>query len=228
MPETVQRLQIRFGADGPLRYISHLDLMRVWERACKRAGLPVSQSQGFSPRPKIALAAPLPVGVSSECELLDVRLDERADPREAVEALRPQLPQGGSISEASELPLRHPSLQSLLRAARYEVDVPSERSVGDWTEAIDRLLALDELPWRQERGGKVREFDLRALVHEIEVVEAAAAGGGEARLRMRLRNDERGAGRPEHVLEALEAGAAATRIHRTALELRPAPAAGKD
>ena len=225
MPETVQRLQIRFGADGPLRYISHLDLMRVWERACKRAGLPVSHSQGFSPRPKIALAAPLPVGVSSECELLDVRLDERADPREVAEVLRPQLPQGGSISEASELPLRHPSLQSLVRAARYEVDVPSVRSTGDWTEAIDRLLALDELPWRQERGGKVREFDLRALVHEIEIAEA---GGGEARLRMRLRNDERGAGRPEHVLEALEAGAAATRIHRTALELKPAPAVGKD
>lgn len=221
MPETVQRLQIRFGADGPLRYISHLDLMRVWERACKRAGLPVSQTQGFSPRPRIALAAPLPVGVSSECELLDVRLDERTEPREAIEALRPQLPQGGSISEAAELPLRHPSLQSLVRAARYAVDVPSERSEADWAAAIDRLLALDELPWRQERGGKVREFDLRALVHEIEV---ASAGGGHAQLRMRLRNDERGAGRPEHVLEALEAGAIATRIHRAALELESVPA----
>ena len=54
----VQRLRVRFGADGALRYVSHLDVMRVWERVCKRAGLPLSHSQGFSPRPKIALAAP--------------------------------------------------------------------------------------------------------------------------------------------------------------------------
>ena len=224
MPETVQRLQIRFGAEGPLRYISHLDLMRAWERACKRAGLPLNHSQGFSPRPKIALAAPLPVGVSSECELLDARLDARVGPQEAMEALRPQLPEGCSISEIAELPLRHPSLQSLVRAARYEVDVPSERSEAEWGAVIECLLGLDELPWRQERGGKVREFDLRALVYEIEV---DSAGGGEARMRMRLRNDERGAGRAEHVLEALEAGAAATRIHRAALELESVPGAGE-
>lgn len=222
MPETVQRLQITFGADGPLRYISHLDLMRAWERACKRARLPLSHSQGFSPRPKIALAAPLPVGVSSECELLDIRLDERVGPRAAMDALRPQLPQGGSISEIAELPLRHPSLQSLVRAARYEIDAPSRRSAAEWEDAIERLLALDELPWRQERGGKVREFDLRRLIREVEL---AGADGGEARLRMRLRNDERGAGRPEHVLEALGADAPAGRIHRTALELKPVPAA---
>ena len=64
-PDPVQRLQIRFGAAGPLKYVSHLDLMSVRERVCKRAGLPLATSHGFSPRPKIALAAPLAVGVTS-------------------------------------------------------------------------------------------------------------------------------------------------------------------
>lgn len=222
MAETVQRLQIRFAAEGPLRYISHLDLMRMWERACKRAGLPLSHSQGFSPRPKIALAAPLAVGATSECELLDIRLDERVDLGEALGELGRQLPQGARILEISELPLRHPSLQSLVRTAEYLVDAPGGREAGEWRAAIGELLARSEIPWRQERGGKAREFDLRALILEVEL---AGADGDGARLRMLLRNDERGAGRPELVLEAL-GGGAATRIHRVGLELEQPAMAG--
>lgn len=222
MAEMAQRLQIRFAAEGPLRYISHLDLMRMWERACKRAGLPLSHSRGFSPRPKIALAAPLAVGAVSECELLDLRLDERMDCRAVLERLEPQLPRGARVLEVSELPLRHPSLQSLVRAADYAVDAPGGRGADEWRAAIGELLARAEIPVRQERGGKAREFDLRALILGIELVEAGADG---ARLRMRLRNDERGAGRPELVLEAL-GGGAPTGIRRVALELeQPAVAA---
>ena len=88
----VQRLRVRFGADGALRYVSHLDVMRVWERVCKRAGLPLSHSQGFSPRPKIALAAPLAVGMTSEAELIDLLLARYVEPAEARAALEAQAP----------------------------------------------------------------------------------------------------------------------------------------
>ena len=102
------------------------------------------------------------------------------------------------------------------------MDAPGGREAGEWRAAIEELLARSEIPWRQERGGKAREFDLRALILEIEPVEADGEG---ARLRMRLRNDERGAGRPELVLEAL-GGGAATRIHRVGLELKQPAKAG--
>ena len=121
--DAVQRLQIRFAAEGPLRYVSHLDLMRVWERVCKRAGLPLASSRGFSPRPKIALAAPLAVGVTSECELLDLLLTERVDLEETARSLAPELTAGLRLIEVSESPLKQPSLQSMVRAASYVVDV---------------------------------------------------------------------------------------------------------
>lgn len=222
-PDPVQRLQIRFGAAGPLQYVSHLDLMRVWERVCKRAGLPLATSHGFSPRPKIALAAPLAVGVTSEAELLDVLLTERVDLASTLRRLSDELTPGLGIHEIREAPLKQPSLQSMLKAAAYVVDVPDPRAMAEWQTTIDALLAQDEIPWSHQRGKETKSYDLRKMVFELDVV---AARDGIATLTMRLRNDEQGAGRPEQVVLALGAAAEPTRIHRTAIELasKPVPA----
>lgn len=219
--QPVQRLRICFGCDGALRYVSHLDLMRVWERVLRRAGLPVSRSQGFSPRPRIALAAPLAVGVTSEAELMDVLLDDAVDPLEAARRLGAESPPGLSVRELSVSPLRQPSLQSMVRSARYEVDVADDRGAEEWRPAIDDLLAAESIPWQHQRGKETKSYDLRPLVIELELVQADA---GEARLAMHLRNDERGAGRPEQVALALGASPPPHRIHRTALVLDPAVA----
>jgi len=219
-PEPAQRLQIRFGAAGPLKYVSHLDLMRVWERVCKRAGLPLATSHGFSPRPKIALAAPLAVGVTSEAELLDVLLTERVDLASTLHRLSGELPPGLSIHEMYEAPLKQPSLQSMLRAAAYVVDVPDPRTMSEWRIVIEALLARDEIPWSHQRGKETKSYDLRKLVFDLDVV---GAQDGIATLDMRLRNDEQGAGRPEQVVLALGATAEPTRIHRTAIELSSEP-----
>ena len=215
-PEPAQRLQIRFGAAGPLKYVSHLDLMRVWERVCKRAGLPLATSHGFSPRPKIALAAPLAVGVTSEAELLDLLLTERVDPATTMQRLSAELTAGLTLFEVREGPLKQASLQSMLKAAEYVVDVPDSRTIEDWRTAIDVLLARDEIPWSHQRGNETKSYDLRNLVFDLDAVSAQ---DGVATLTMRLRNDEQGAGRPEQVALALGATSEPTRIHRTAIEL---------
>ena len=215
-PEPAQRLQIRFGAERPLKYVSHLDLMRVWERVCKRAGLPLATSHGFSPRPKIALAAPLAVGVTSEAELLDLLLTERVDPAATMRRLSAELTAGLSIYEVREGPLKQASLQSMLKAAEYVVDVPDSRTIEEWRTAMTDLLARDEIPWSHQRGNETKSYDLRKLVFDLDVV---AAQDGVATLTMRLRNDEQGAGRPEQVALALGATAEPTRIHRTGIEL---------
>ncbi len=221
-----QRLRIRFGCGGPLRYVSHLDLMRVWERACKRAGLPLSHSQGFSPRPKIALAAPLAVGMTSQAELLDILLARPVDIEAARAALDQQMPGGLRIYELGEARLQQPSLQSQVRAADYEADVLDARSAGEWSAAIAALLGAETLPREQARGSTVKRYDLRPLILSLEL---AACAGGRATLRMRLRHDERGAGRPEQVALALGVERPPQRLHRLRLELaaaaRPAPAA---
>jgi len=91
---TMQRLRFRFGRGEELKYISHLDLMRLWSRALRRAGLPVAYSEGFSPHPKISLAAPLPIGVTSEAELMDITLWKPVSPHFAMKSLVPRLPRG--------------------------------------------------------------------------------------------------------------------------------------
>ena len=217
--DAVQRLQIRFAAEGPLKYVSHLDLMRVWERVCKRAGLPLATSHGFSPRPKIALAAPLAVGATSEAEILDVLLTERVDLASTMSDLSEELTPGLRLLEIRESPLKQSSLQSMLQAACYDVEIPDQRSAQEWQQAVDDLLARDEIPWTHQRGKETKSYDLRPLILGIEVREVS---DGVASLHMRLRNDERGAGRPEQVALALGASEEPTTIHRTAIELSAA------
>ncbi len=216
MAERVQRLLITYGCDDAVKYISHLDLMRLWERVLRRAQVPVLYSEGFSPRPRIAMAAPLAVGVSSQSEKLDLVLQQRVKLEDLRLSLEPQLPNGLSISAIEELPLKVPSLQSLTRAAVYEVHVEDGRSMDDWQQAISDLLALDSLPWEHPRGDDIKRYDLRSLIYTIELVEC---GDGRARLEMRLRNDDQGSGRPEQVMRALHVQEEPLRMHRLELEI---------
>ncbi len=218
--DAVQRLHIRFAAEGPLRYVSHLDLMRVWERVCKRAGLPLATSHGFSPRPKIALAAPLAVGATSEAELLDLLLTAEVDLNETMINLSKQLTPGLRILELREGSLKQSSLQSMLRATSYEVEVPDSRSIEEWQHSIDELLERNEIPWTHQRGKETKSYDLRPLILQIDLL---GVSDGVATLLMDLRNDERGAGRPEQVLLALGATDEPTLMHRTAIDLAGEP-----
>ena len=78
-----QRLRVTFGKTGPLKYTSNLDTAKIWERVLRRADLPILYTKGFNMRPRISLAMPLPLGISSECEILEISLRERIECREA-------------------------------------------------------------------------------------------------------------------------------------------------
>jgi radical SAM-linked protein len=210
----VQRLRTTFARDDAMKYITHLDMMRFFERALRRAEIPVFYSEGFSPHAQIALAAPLAVGVTSECELLDVFLERTMTPREFSERLTSQVPPTIRILKVQEAGLALPSLQAEVRAAEYEVDVAVPAGV-DVDAAIASLLASETFPWEHKREDETRSYDLRPLVHEVDVIERE---GERARLRMLLRNDNTGSGRPEQVALALGLGTP-SRIHRTKLIL---------
>ena len=214
--EKVQRLRLTFARDDAARYITHLDVMRMWERVLKRVALPVAYSEGFSPRPKIALAAPLAVGMTSHCELLEITTVQRVPLRQVLDDIPAQLPIGFRLLDAQEVSLALPSLQSMLRAASYEVDVPDDRDAQAWTGAIDALLTRETVPWQHMRGDELREYDLRPLVLGASL---ARAGDGTATVVMELRNDSNGSGRPEQLTRALGAEAEPTRLLRTHLRL---------
>ena len=210
----MQRLRVTFCRGQEVKYITHLDLMRLWERMLRRAAIPVAYSEGFSPRPRISLAAPLPVGVTSEGELMDIQLERRVSPHYFLRALLAQLPPGMDITEVREVSLRLPSLQSQVSEAEYRVDVAADRELAAVQLAIRELLAKDKLPWEHMRDTGPHCYDIRALVEDIWIEDWR---GTECTLGMRLRADSKGTGRAEQVTLALGFPTPPHSIHRTRL-----------
>ena len=200
-PTIQQRLCITFAKGEEIKYISHLDLMRLWERTLRRARAPLAYSQGFNPRPKMAVAAPLPVGFTSLGEVMDIILERRISPFNFAKSLAPHLPLGLELLSVEEVYANLPSLQSQVRSAEYRVTVSwdgprEEMGRKLLTERVRQLLAAEQL-LRQRRG---KDYDLRPMI------EALWVEGQEADswiLGMRLRAGEQGAGRPDEVMDAL-------------------------
>jgi radical SAM-linked protein len=209
-----QRLRIQFAKGAALQYISHLDLNRTWERAFRRAALPLAYSQGFNPRPRFQIAAALPVGVMGRAELLDLWLDVELDPAQVLGRLRPALPPGLEVLDVEEVDLGAPALQSQMQAAGYRVEVrTSEPPVG--IEArIRQLLDAPSILRQRHHKGRMQSYDLRPLVQDIEVEGGEA---GQVVLRVRLQASPQGAGRPDEVLDVLGLSVAPHTVERTNL-----------
>lgn len=214
-----QRLRVTFGRGEGLKYITHLDLMRFWERALRRAELPVAYSEGFSPHAQLSLAAPLPVGTTSDAELMDVFMEEPVTPRRFTADASKQLPEAMSIRSVEEIGLALPALQADVRSAEYEVDLAAgddgALSAAAVVLAVEQFLAAEAIPWEHKRDDQVRSYDIRAQVETMAVSEPEHEC---VRLLMRLKNDNTGSGRPEQVTAALGLPAP-VRIHRTKLLL---------
>jgi len=216
----IQRIRVTYGRRGPIKHISHLDMIRMWQRAFRRAGLPIAQSEGHTPRPRFSLASPLAVGVTAEAELMDVYLRRRVSPFYFLKKLTPQLPEGIEIREANDAPMDWPSLQSQVQKAEYLVTVEAGPGSGDIEAAIHRLLDQTAIPWEHRRDKEVRRYDLRAQVHGMWLEEERADG---LVLGMLLKADPSGSGRPEQVVAALGLPASPKAVHRTKLILAPPP-----
>ncbi|MBI2287648.1 MAG: DUF2344 domain-containing protein [Chloroflexi bacterium] len=212
----MQRLRVRLSRGEELKFISHLDIMRLWERAFHRAQIPLAYSEGFSPHPRISLAAPLPVGITSEAELMDILVTRPVSPHWFSSTVSQQLPPGIAILGVYQIGLMLPSLQSQVRYAEYRVEVAAEKEAEATKAAIAALLSLESLPWHHQRDTGQRSYDLRALIDELEFTEWDAP---YCTIRMRLRCDSRGSGRPEQVTSALGFSQYPRSIHRTRLVL---------
>jgi radical SAM-linked protein len=197
-----------------LKYISHLDLTRTWERVFRRAMLPVAYSRGFNPRPRFQIAAALPVGVSGQAELLDLWLTEPREPEEVLGRLQAAVPFGLEALAVEEVSLKAPSLQSQIRVADYRAVVQSDEPVEGIGSRVRALLQAPTLPRQRHHKGKMQSYDLRPL---IQTVAVEAIGQGHVLLTMRLQASPRGAGRPEEVLDALGLSFAPHAVERTNL-----------
>ena len=122
------RLRLVFAKKRPVKYISHLDLSLAWERALRRAEIPLAYSQGFNPRPKIQFASGLPLGTIGAAEIMHIIVTKLVDPKEALTRINMALPDGLRLHSVQDVPLTSPTLQARLRQAEERGAVETERS----------------------------------------------------------------------------------------------------
>ena len=166
-PPAVQRLRLRYTKRGRLRFSSHRDFQRAFERALRRAGVPMAYSAGFSPHPKVSYAGAAPTGVASEAEYLELSVTARVDPERLRAALDSSLPEGLDVTEVVEagpggLPERLEA--SVWRVALGGVD---ERTAE---EAVRAFLAAPAVEVQRMTKNGMRSFDARGAVLALAVL----------------------------------------------------------
>jgi radical SAM-linked protein len=203
------RIRLTFAKQGALRYTGHLDLHKIWERSARRAGLQLAYSQGFHPQPKIQIAAALPLGFSSRCEIVDMWLNNEPDLSHLGEIIQAAVPPGLQILTVETVDDRAPALQTLVDSAAFEVTVLDPQAQIDLPRRLSAVMEAETLP--RERRGKA--YDLKLLIESLEFLPPD-------KITMRLAARPSATGRPEEVLDQLGIPFEETRIERTRLILK--------
>jgi radical SAM-linked protein len=204
-------LRILFGKYGALKYIGHLDLTRTFERVLRRAQIGLAYSQGFNARPRMQLAAPLPLGVTSQCEILDIWLEQPLPLEGLTERLMAVSPVGLPIYHIEEVPVRSPALQTLLESGVYLITLQSADDAM-LRQQVETLLSQPTLI----RTRRDKRYDLRPLIVALSVDD-------QGRLQAELTLSEQGTGRPDELLGALGLDSTTALIHRVQIKLRQYP-----
>ncbi len=177
------RIRFRFAKLGKVRFTSQRDVARMWERALRRAGLPLAYTEGFSPRPQLSFGLALPTGCESQAEYLDVALDEARAEEMAIEVaslpalLTPLLPEGVDVEEAVPVSRGSGSLQQLVTSCSWTMCF-SGVSKDELRRQVEALLAAGTVPIVRERKGRLEHDDLRPSVLALAVTDDPAAVGG--------------------------------------------------
>ena len=172
----VQRLRIRYAKRGRLRFTSHRDFSRAFERAVFRARIPMAYSSGFNPHPRISYAGAAPTGSASEAEYLEIGLAEVLDPAHVHALLSDSLPDGLDVLEVRPSP--GGSLADLLEASHWRIELRADRAAAEAAAAA--FLATAEIPVERMTKKGLRSFDCRAAVVALAVLPAEDGAPGDA------------------------------------------------
>jgi radical SAM-linked protein len=205
------RYRIKFQKTEAMRFTSHLDTHRTWERTLRRARLPLAYSQGFNPRPKIVLASALPLGFTSSGEFAEIWLDQDLPVGEVERLLQDADTPGLQITQVEAVDRKDPKLPNLVQSSEYLVTFKSP--IANLETRIAETITSKSLV--RERRGKT--YDLRPLIEEIETSSPDSAG--RQRMRIQLAARTGATGRPDEVLASMGISIEDARIHRTKLIL---------
>ncbi|MBD2663874.1 radical SAM [Richelia sinica FACHB-800] len=229
-----QRLRVWFGKQGDMALVSHLDLMRLFDRVVRRAALPVAFTGGFHPTPRISLASALALGATSSGEIVDFELTQPMDVADFRSQLLSQLPPDIPVYHVAEIDLKSPAANQSLEAAEYLLTIatPGEVSAEQWQTWLENILATKEI-WTEHttKSGKQQLINLRDRLFELEFISHQITTT-ESQIVCRYLGSCRHDGvilRPEQMLSMLETVADAEfhllHIHRRQLVLGLKPSA---
>jgi radical SAM-linked protein len=162
------KVRVRFAKRGRLRFASHRDVARAFERAVRRAGLPVARSHGFNPRPRLSWVGAAPTGTASEAEYLEIGLTEPVSLSELVSELDAALPEGLDVLDAVQVGPGAPALADLIDATQWQVRLPGIDS-GVLSASVEALLAEESVPVERITKSGTRPVDVRAALVSVSV-----------------------------------------------------------
>ena len=169
-PEELTRVRLKLTKRGRARMVAHLEYLSMFQRAVRRAGLPIRFSGGFHPKPKISYLEALPMGVASEAELVDLELLHPLDVDRLIADINVQLPDGFTVIEGKVVHWKSPSPSAAVAASCYRVPLP-QNAPTDLNERIANMLAADQLIVHKQKKGRQVELDLRPDIESITQID---------------------------------------------------------
>lgn len=214
-----------------MRFLSHSEFTRALIHAGRRSGLPLAYTGQRRARMKISLSPPIPIGITSECELIDFELGSYLSAAEAQKRLNHAFPDGIRVVEARLLTGTEKPVGRIINAASYEVSMPAlPEAVDDWTGAVQLLLASETIEYERAQHKRTRVLDIRPGIHSLTVRPAEGeADGNKTKIVIIMTLDDGIAGtiKPWEVIEVLANHAGiprhqwkAAQVHRTGLHVR--------
>jgi radical SAM-linked protein len=195
------RIRFEFSKDKEAKYISHLDMIRVFERTARRAGLPLTYSQGFNPHPKIAFGPALALGTASDKEYVDISFEAHLDVDHTLRLLNEKFPPGVRILRGIEVPQGAVSLNALINRARYSVTCALTREVSEneLEQYCQELLQKENIMVTKSTKKGLREKDIRKGIYSLE----CKLSEGKVVINCELQLSPEGSVRPEDVVKVL-------------------------
>lgn len=170
----MERYVIKFSKEGSICYISHLDMLRLFKRAFKKAEIKLDYSQGFNPHPKMGFAQPLSLGYSSVCEYLEFETTEKYDPENLIQVMKDQMPDGIKITACTTISAEMKSLAASTQAAEYIIGIPYDQEIK-WDNGEALCSAFFNQPniyveKRQKKTKKMVEIDIKDKIQSLNCI----------------------------------------------------------
>lgn len=211
MNEEMTRLRLIYQKTGNIRFTGTLDMQKIWERSCRRAGLAIAYSQGFHPQARIQQAAPLPLGMEGLLEIVDIWLQGDIDLSNFIERINKYLPMGINVNAVQKVDIHESSLQNRVNSVTYLIKNIQCISVNQLSEKINDLLNEPSI-FIEKRG---RQINVRELINSMKIQNFTDPNRIE--IMMNLKHLPGKTGRPEDILQLIGIEPAKTTMIRERL-----------